>query len=265
MSQGNANRPVLGITACNREFGEESAQLVFHRYVEAASIYADAAILIIPSRPDLMTAAEIADRIDGLLLTGSPSNIAPQRYASTAADEGPSDAGRDEMSLGMIEALIARKQPVFGICRGFQEINVAFGGSLARDLGAGDRPLSHHAPDTASFDEMFAHGHDVELTPGGVLERALGAPRLGVNSVHFQGVDRLGAGLSVEAIAPDGVVEAVSANVDGAPVLGVQWHPEWHATDNPASQVFFRLLGHALRDEAYPDQPIASDLVTAFR
>ena len=109
--------------------------------------------------------------------------------------------------------------------------------------------LAHHAPAEAAFDEMFAHEHEVSLTPGGVLSRGLARDRLKVNSVHFQGVGRLGDGLSVEARAPDGVVEAVSTRVGGAPVLAVQWHPEWRTADNPDSQAFFRLLGQALRGE----------------
>lgn len=241
-------RPILGIIACSRPSGEEITQAVVNRYVEAAARHGDAAPLIIPARPDLLSPAEAAARIDGLLLTGSPSNVEPSRYGERDADgAGPFDPGRDAMSLGLIEAMIARGRPVFGICRGFQEMNVAFGGTLARDLGEEARALAHHAPADVDFASMFGHVHDVRLTPGGVLATGLGRESLRVSSVHFQGVGRLGEGLAVEAVAPDGVVEAVSATVNGAPLLGVQWHPEWGVDADAASKGFFGLLGKALR------------------
>jgi putative glutamine amidotransferase len=245
------NRPILGVICCTRTVGVEPAQAVMNRYVASAMAYADAAALLIPSMPELMRAAEVAPRLDGLLLTGSPSNLAPDRYGHGNAEdaEGPFDLGRDAMTADLIEAMIGLARPVFGICRGFQEINVAFGGALRRDMSRADELLAHHAPDNVGFEDMFAHEHDVTLTPGGALQRGLGRDRLKVNSVHYQGVDRLGDGLSVEATAPDGVIEAVSAKVNGAPVVAVQWHPEWRTGDNPDSQAFFRLLGRALRGE----------------
>ncbi|MDP9086639.1 MAG: gamma-glutamyl-gamma-aminobutyrate hydrolase family protein, partial [Pseudomonadota bacterium] len=162
-------RPVIGIICCARRVGDEFAQAVIERYLAAAMTHADCAALLIPARPDLMTAREVVGRIDGLMLTGSPSNVEPERYGDPAPGNGPFDAGRDEMSLTLIEAMIDRTRPVFGVCRGFQELNVAFGGTLARNLGEDDRPLSHHAPDGSSLDAMFAHEHDVALTPDGVL------------------------------------------------------------------------------------------------
>jgi putative glutamine amidotransferase len=138
---------------------------------------------------------------------------------------------------------------VFGICRGFQELNVAFGGTLRRDMAEHPDLLRHHAPDGVSFEEMFDHIHPVRLEEDGVLKRAYGRDALDIVSVHYQGVEALGAGLRVEARAPDGVIEAVSANVNGALVLAVQWHPEWKASENPQSQLFFQLLGRALRNE----------------
>jgi putative glutamine amidotransferase len=247
-----APRPVVGIACCTRTIGTEPAQAVMNRYVAHALRYADAAGLLVPALPGLMSAREVAPRLDGLLLTGSPSNVAPERYDQGDAEdaEGPFDPGRDAMTAGLIEAMIELGKPVFGICRGLQELNVAFGGALRRDTSRHPDLIAHHAPDEAPFDAMFAHEHQVALTPGGVLNRGLGRDSLTVNSVHFQGVGRLGAGLTVEAQAPDGVVEAVSANVNGAPILAVQWHPEWRTDANPDSQAFFRLLGRALRGQA---------------
>lgn len=241
-------RPVLGIIACQRTVGIEPAQAVMERYVRAAMRHADVAALLIPSLPDLMSAAEVAHRLDAVLLTGSPSNLESRRYHGEGG-EGPFDPGRDEIALSMVEAMIGRQRPVFGICRGFQEINVALGGSLRRDTSANEALLAHHAPDGAGFAEMFDHLHPVALTPGGILAKGFGKTELTVNSVHFQGIDRLAAPLRAEATAPDGLIEGYSAQVEGAPVVAVQWHPEWDADRNPDSAAFFHLLGRAMRGE----------------
>ena len=243
-------RPVAGIICCTRTVGIEPAQAVMNRYVASAMAYADAAALLIPSMPQYMRASDVAGRLDGLLLTGSPSNLDPSAYGEAADDApGPFDPARDSMTGDLIRAMLDLGRPVFGICRGFQELNVAFGGSLRRDVSAHPDLLKHHAPDEVGFNEMFDHVHDVALTPGGVLAAALGEDRIRVNSVHYQGVSRLGDGLSVEARADDGVVEAFSARVNAAPVLAVQWHPEWRTGENPQSQVFFNVFGRALRGE----------------
>ena len=243
-------RPVLGIIACNRMVGSEIAQAVMNRYIVSALRYADVAALIVPSLPDLMSAAEVAPRLDGILLTGTPSNVAPQRYGEAAEGDGPFDPDRDEIALGLVDRMIDAAKPVFGICRGFQEINVALGGTLRRDTSASDELIDHHAPDGVGFDAMFDHRHPVELAPGGMLAAAYAKPALDVNSVHYQGIGRLADGLSVEARAPDGLVEAFSARPNGAPLLAVQWHPEWGTENDPDSQTYFRLLGKALRGEA---------------
>jgi putative glutamine amidotransferase len=244
------DRPVLGVISCNREVDHQDAQVVMSRYLKSALAYADAAALLVPAMPELMQAREVAPRLDGLLLTGTPSNLDPKRYGELIDDApGPFDSERDEMTARLIEAMLDLGKPVFGICRGFQELNVAFGGTLRRDMAEHPELIAHHAPSELGFSEYFEHTHPVTLTTGGVLNRAYERSELDVISVHYQGVDRLGAGLTVEARAPDGVVEAVSAEVNGAPVLAVQWHPEWNAHERPESQLFFRLLGRALRRE----------------
>ena len=240
------SRPVLGVIACNRMVGSEVAQAVMNRYIRAAMTYADVAALIIPSLPDLMTAAEVAPRIDGILLTGSPSNVATRLYGDEGGD-GPFDDGRDEIAMSMVGRMIDARKPVFGICRGFQEINVALGGTLRRDTSASDALIRHHAPDDVDFDAMFDHRHPVELADGGMLSTAYAKGALDVNSVHFQGIGTLADGLAVEARAPDGLVEAYSARPNGAPLLAVQWHPEWGTENDADSQTYFHLLGKALR------------------
>ncbi len=242
-------RPVLGIIACNRQVGAEYAQAVMNRYAMAAMRHADCAALLIPSLPDYMRADEIVGRLDGFLLTGSPSNIEPMRYGEEDAGEGPFDPDRDRMMRDLVEAVIAAQRPLFGICRGFQDINVALGGTLRRDTATNGELLRHHTPDGTLFDSMFDHRHHVDLVEGGMLSSAYGATSLDVNSVHYQGVGRLADGLSVEARAPDGLVEAFSARPNGAPLLAVQWHPEWAVDGNAESQIYFRLLGRALRGE----------------
>jgi len=243
-------RPVLGVICCNRSIDNQAAQSVMTRYLNASLTYADAAGLLIPALPGLMQARDVAPRLDGLLLTGTPSNLDPKRYGELVDDApGPFDPDRDEMTARLIEAMLDLGKPVFGICRGFQELNVAFGGTLRRDMAERPELIAHHSAEETDISAMFEHTHPVRLTPGGVLQRAYGRDQLDVISVHYQGADKLGAGLSVEATAPDGVVEAVSAEVNGAPVLAVQWHPEWKAHESPQRQRFFEILGRALRGQ----------------
>ena len=237
-------KPALGITCCVREVEGESAQTVISRYVRAVVRHADVAALLIPAIPDLIDVRDIAGRIDGLLLTGSPSNVAPACYGHSDVEEtGPSDPARDSTSLPLIETMIGRGLPVFGICRGHQELNVALGGTLRRDLA------DHHAPEGVSRAEMFGHSHEVELTAGGLLRHMLGRDRILVNSVHYQAIDRLASGLTAEAYSPDGIIEAVSGRLNGAPLLGVQWHPEWDADSNETSHTLLAMIGRALRGE----------------
>lgn len=248
-------RPVLGIICCNRIVGTETAQAVMDRYVRSAMIYADVAALLVPSLPDLMAAAEVAPRLDGLLLTGSPSNVESARYSDDGGD-GPFDPSRDEIALTMVGRMIDARKPVFGICRGFQEINVALGGTLRRDTSANSKLLQHHAAEGTGFDALFDHRHPVRLTSSGVLSQLYDRESLDVNSVHYQGIANLAASLAIEAVAPDGLVEAYSATIADAPVLAVQWHPEWHTESNPDSQAFFRLLGRVLRGDKLTTAPI---------
>ena len=193
--------------------------------------------------------AHYAEALDGLVLQGG-NDLAPESYGETPLHpDWHGDRVRDRYEMGLVAAFIKAGKPVFGICRGFQELNVAFGGTLRRDMAENPALIPHHAPSDKSFSEYFEHLHPVKLVQHGVLERAYKQPELDVVSVHYQGVDRLGKGLNVEATAPDGVVEAISANINGGQVLAVQWHPEWRASENPQSQKFFELLGRALRRE----------------
>ncbi len=249
------HKPVVGIMACNRTVGVENAHAVMERYVRAAITYGDCHALLIPPMAEGFSSGALTAKLDGLMLTGSPSNIQPGLYGQADIGEnGPFDEGRDAVSLGMIECMITMGKPVFGICRGFQEINVLLGGSLRRDVGArahdGANGIDHHAPDGTPFNEQFDHCHQVGLIRGGLLHGVYGVDHMRVNSVHYPGIDALAEGLTPEAVASDGLVEAFSANISGAQVLGVQWHPEWQADKYPESQSFFKLMGQALRGQA---------------
>lgn len=241
-------RPVLGIIACNRLVSGEAAQAVMLRYARSAMAYADAPALIIPSVPDLMDVSEVIERIDGVLLTGSPSNLEAHHY-SEEEGQGPYDPQRDATALRLIDQVSKTGKPIFGICRGFQEINVALGGSLRRDTASNPQLLRHHSVSDDDLEEMFGLLHPVILAEGGLLHRAYGKRELEVTSVHYQGIGRLADGLTVEANSPDGLVEAYSTRLGKSRVVAVQWHPEWKASENPDSQRFFGLLGQAMRGE----------------
>jgi len=254
-----SRRPVLGVIACNRVVGGEIASSVMRRYLESASRFMNASLVIVPSLPEFVDAPYLASMIDGCLLTGSPSNIAADRYGDPdATAEGPFDEERDEVVLRMISEMIKVGKPVLGICRGLQEINVALGGTLQRDLAASGKYILHHAPADHVHDAMFKHSHEVLLTHGGVLASSLGRTSLVVNSVHYQGIDRLAADLSVEATAPDGLIEAVSTRINQSPILAVQWHPEWQTHNHPESQALFRLFGEILRGKPFPARNVTS-------
>jgi len=241
-------RPLLGIICCNRDIGGRMGQVVANRYVEPVLSHLGAAGLIIPAISDIGSIRQIAGMFDGLLLTGSPTNVLPSRYsAPVESGIGPFDDSRDRVVFALIEALIARGKPIFGICRGFQEINVFFGGSLRCDVGsARDHPHHLQADDDTRFDDLFDHRHPVAIQPGGLLDDLFPQRLIEVNSVHHQGVATLGSGLRVEAVADDGLVEAISVQCGQSTILGVQWHPEWDLATNPQSQAVFNRFGQLL-------------------
>lgn len=244
-------RPVIGVMCCNRDVDGRQSQAVANRFIQPLGTISGAAALLVPALPDVADIQRFSEVLDGLLLTGSPSNVAKDRYGMpVAAEDELIDRDRDEVSLRLAAAMIEAGRPVFGICRGFQEINVLFGGTLTDDAGAHGH--FHPKGEEAALPDLFGHKHDVEICADGLLSDYVAPGRIEVNSVHQQGVDRLGHGLTVEAFAPeDGLVEAVSARPFGAQVLGVQWHPEWHAAvSGPQNVGFFTRLGEEARAAA---------------
>jgi putative glutamine amidotransferase len=252
------HRPVIGIIACGRAVEGETAQIVKHRYIEGVERFADAIPLIIPSHQATRNAADIVAHVDAILLTGSNSNIDPKRYGVSGPRHEPVDSARDSFSAALVQAAIAAAKPVFGICRGLQEINVAMGGTL-RDMRAGAGAGTHHAADDADLDGMFAHSHTIDLAPGGTLAAATGSTSLVVNSVHFQTIDRLAPGLMVNATGPDQIIEAIASTATVAPVFAVQWHPEWRPQERPHDLAFWQFVGRVARTNY---QPIAAAELT---
>jgi putative glutamine amidotransferase len=243
---------VIGVLCCN-EVVERPVQVVASRFIAPLAQLAGATALLVPAMRDAADIATLSAVLDGLLLTGSRSHVAPKRYGGAALPSHQViDEDRDEVAMTLAGGMIEAGKPVFGVCRGLQEINVLFGGTLsaAADAERHHRGGSRHDGWQGDYDALFHHGHDVDLCARGRLADATGATRFRVNSVHQQGIDRLGSGLTVEAIAADdGLIEAVSANPCGADVLGVQWHPEWDAAHSAPSRAFFSLIGASLRGD----------------
>jgi putative glutamine amidotransferase len=245
-----AKRPLLGVICCTR-LPEDPAQAVAERYLRAAP-FMDADVVLVPSMSDVIDIPSIVGRLDGFMLTGSPSNVAPHRYRSTEDGAGPFDPARDETAMRLIEAAAKQDRPVFGICRGFQEIAVAYGATLRPDLGESDREQIHHTPEGLPMEEMFSLQHRVELSPGGILERAMGTPSIVVTSAHFQGIAEMSGKLIVEATSTDGIVEGIRP-ASGERVFAVQWHPEWRLAENADSLKLFAWLGLLMRGASFAE------------
>lgn len=235
-------KPVVGVLCCN-EVHDRAIQAVATRFIEPLVKISGATVMLIPAVADTFDSASLVDRLDGLLLTGSRSNVAAARYGAPGGAHEFLDEDRDEVALELAGRMIEGGRSVFGICRGLQELNVLFGGTLTATLDG----EHHRAIDGGSYEDLFDHRHEVDLVPGGRLAGSTVERRLSVNSVHHQGIDRLGDDLRVEAISTeDGLIEAFSANPCGGQILAVQWHPEWDAGVRPASRAFFELIGTAI-------------------
>jgi len=233
--------PIIGIPACTRAINDHPQHATPARYGAALMGAGGAVPVLIP--PVGAAALAILGRLDGLLLSGSPSNVDPSHYG--AADETPDlhDVARDGTSLPMIRAALLRGMPILAICRGIQELNVALGGSLHQRVHCVPGRLDHRGgPGPKS--QAYAPRHEVALS--GELARLLGRERITVNSVHGQAIDRLADTLAVEAVAPDGTIEAVRVQGAGF-ALAVQWHPEWDYAGDANSVALFRAFGNACR------------------
>ena len=247
----SARRPLIGIPADRRLLGSQAYHLAGEKYVIAALDAAGVIPVIVPALGRELNYDGLLDSLHGLLFMGSPSNVEPHHYRGEPSEAGTlHDAHRDETTLPLIPRAVAAGVPVLGICRGFQEMNVAFGGTLWQKLHAVPGHLDHREDKNQPLEQQYAAAHDISLAPGGLLQRlANGALRVEVNSLHGQGVRELGAGLTVEARASDGVIEAFRVTAARNFALAVQWHPEWRVLDNHFSTALFAEFGAACLEQ----------------
>jgi putative glutamine amidotransferase len=238
--------PLVGIPTCFRTINERVFHGVNDRYPSALIDAAGCLPVLIPAIGSRVDVCALLDRLDGLLLTGSPSNVHPSHYgAEPSHPEILHDMERDATTLPLIREAIRRDLPVLAICRGIQELNVALGGTLHQRVHEVPGRLNHRSRKD-SPGGPYGPAHSVALTRGGLLMSLAGVAEILVNSLHSQGIDRPAPGLRVEAVAPDGQIEAVSLP-EARFVVGVQWHPEHKALDNPFSSALFLAFARACR------------------
>lgn len=244
-------RPLVGIAASSGEQYGQPANVVLSQYIEAVERAADAIAVLIPARGKASDIDGLLERLDGLCVPGDRSNVAPGIYGGREPPTGEIlDHDRDATTLTLIPAALERGVPLLAICRGFQELNVALGGTLHARVHEISGYADHRAPTTLPAETRFAPTHEVTLEAGGLLAAANGGTtQATVNSLHAQGIDRLAPGLAVEARAPDGLVEAARVPDSRTFALGVQWHPEWRATQTPFYGAIFAAFAAALRGE----------------
>lgn len=248
--------PLIGLPACRRIIEDTfPVHWVGEKYLNAAAGGAGGMPLIIPAmgarglEPGRIDA--LVHRLDGLMLTGSPSNVEPHHYGKDPFEGDRSDPDRDATTLPLIRAAVRAGLPILAICRGIQELNVALGGSLHQKVHEMEGRMDHRSDKTVPHDQRYDRRHTVTLRAGGIISRlAGGATEAMVNSLHGQAIDRPADGLTVEAVAADGTIEAV--NLDDAPAftVGVQWHAEWRYQDDPLSAALLKAFGDAARAHA---------------
>ncbi len=251
------SRPVIGIIS-NKHVINDS--YVVHAAgeinVSAIGEVAQAVPLMIPCDPQAVRIDDLMECCSGFLFTGGRANVHPEHYGEDETEaHGAFDPDRDSIALPLIRALVDRGQPFLGVCRGFQEVNVAMGGSLypeIRDLPGRD---NHRMPPDGTLEEKFALRHEVTFSDGGVYHKLFGAKRVMTNTLHGQGIKEPGARIVIDGHAPDGTPEAIY--VENAPgfTLSVQWHPEWNAAKDPVSRPLFEAFGAAVRDWAEGRRP----------
>ena len=256
----NGPLPLVGIPADIREIGIHPFHAVGEKYINAVAHGAGAFPVLIPAfgeGRDLAPLGEkydldaVVERLDGLFLTGSPSNVMPSEYDGQASVAGTlHDEQRDCLTLPLIHVAIDAGLPLFAVCRGIQEVNVAFGGSLHQRIQEIPGKSDHREDKGLEREDQYGPAHEIALTEGGLLAGLAGRTEIAVNSLHSQGIDRIGDGLVIEAIASDGLIEAVRVANASAFALAVQWHPEWRVRENPFSLALFEAFGDAVKARA---------------
>jgi putative glutamine amidotransferase len=241
-------KPLIGVPADRRVLDPHPFHMVGEKYLTAVRDGAEALPFPIPALGHSLDADDLLAKVDGLLLTGSPSNVEPHHYEGEPSRPGTlHDPHRDETTLRLIDRALETGVPLFAICRGYQELNVVLGGSLHQHVEEQPGYHDHRENPDEPLDVQYGPSHEVHLVEGGMLYGLAGTDTVTVNSLHSQGVARLADGVTVEAVADDGLIEAFV--VDGAPgfTLAVQWHPEWKVTENEFSLAMFRAFGDACR------------------
>lgn len=244
--------PLVGVTSCFKSRDDFHFHSVGDKYVNAVVAGAAAVPVLIPALGARLDPDDLLARLDGLMATGSPSNVDPEHYGGPPPRDGnEADPARDATTLPLIRRALAQGVPLLCICRGLQELNVALGGSLYQHVHEVPGRFDHRSDKTKTLRERYGLAHPIRLTPGGMLQQVFdGAERIEVNSLHGQGIDRLAERLTVEAVAEDGTIEAVSVQGARNFALAVQWHPEWEVQENPWSRRLFAAFGAAARARA---------------
>jgi len=244
-------RPLIGIPACRRELPPHYFHVVGEKYIRAVTDAAAGLAVMVPVLGEGLDMDELLARVDGLLLTGSPSNVEPHHYDGSPSRAGTlHDPERDATTLPLIREAVAARVPLLAICRGSQEVNVAFGGTLHQRVHEVPGYMDHRENGADPLDVQYGPAHEVSLVAGGLLERLAGSRTVMVNSLHSQGVDRLSEQLVVEATTGDGLVEAFRVADAPAFATAVQWHPEYKVMENPFSRALFAAFGDACRERA---------------
>ncbi|MDP1657957.1 MAG: gamma-glutamyl-gamma-aminobutyrate hydrolase family protein [Methylotenera sp.] len=241
-------KPMVLIPADVKQLGEHPFHVVGHKYIMAVAEAAGALSLVVPAISNLLDIDALLAMADGILLTGAVSNVHPSHFGQTVHNPSlPLDPARDALTLKLVQAAINAEVPLLAICRGFQEINVAFGGSLHQAVHEVSGLNDHREAKESSLDIQYGESHPIDLVANGQLAQIVGTKQMMVNSIHGQGIDKLGAGLVAEAFASDGLVEALRVEHAKAFTLGVQWHPEWKVMENPQYLAIFKAFGDACR------------------
>jgi putative glutamine amidotransferase len=256
MPCNTSRRPVVGIignmTLLNESYPVHAGGTMNS---EAVAEVSGCIPLIIPSDPRYVSVTELLDLCDGFLLTGGRPNVHPSEYGEDETPgHGAFDRSRDAITLPLVRACVERGQPFLGICRGFQEVNVAMGGTLYPEIRDLPGRMNHRMPPDGTIAEKFALRHPVRFTEGGVFHHLMGAPEVMTNTLHGQGIARAGARIIVDGVAPDGTPEALYIEGARGFTLSVQWHPEWNAADDPVSRPLFAAFGVAVAAWAARDK-----------
>jgi putative glutamine amidotransferase len=247
-------RPVVGVIgSAYRVENRFATQMVGERNLRALAEVTGALPLMFAASPDITDVGALLDAVDGILLTGARANVHPKHFRAEANPRHePYDLRRDDLALTLSEVCVARGVPLFGICRGLQEMNVAFGGSLHPEIRELPGRINHRMPRLENGEihpdptVVFADRHDVRLLPGGAFANLLGCEIIRVNSLHGQGILEPGTRVVVEGVAEDGTIEAIRIADASSFALGVQWHAEYDPQRNPINRTLFQAFGEAL-------------------